>query len=312
MFDLWSANEPFIISALVIGLGYGLKRSGLLRAADGEVLTRVAFNITLPAIVLLEVPKATLSGANALLPLFPPLASVVTVLIGFLVYRNQSRLDRGLSLSSSAGYNIGLFAIPLVSGLYGPAGVARFALADIGNVFTIFTLSYFLSYRYSPHRGDARLGLWRILKLIFGNVPFLAYLSGLAMILLHVQITGFAARVLSVPAAMNRGIGLLVLGTLLRFRFPPGTWKAILPPLVVRYAFGLVAAALVIFFAPLSQDLRVTLAGVFVMPAGLTLIAFSLKWGYDRDRAAAIVNAGIPLSFVFFWAVWAAGEFVAS
>ena len=312
MIDFWAANEPFISAALIIGLGYFLKRVRLLRAADGEVLARIALNVTLPAVVLLNVPKATLAGSNGLLPLFPPVASVLTLAIGFLVFRCQGRTDRGLSLTASVGYNIGLFAVPLVTALYGPEGVARYALADIGNVFAIFGIGYHMAYRFSPHRQEGRLGLLGMLKLILGNVPFLAYLTGLVMIVLHVQLPGFVARVLAVPAAMNRGVALLVLGVLLRFRFPPGTWKAILPPLLLRYLFGIVGSALVIFLVPLPLDLRIAVAGVLIMPAGLTLIPFAAKWGYDRDRAAAILNTGIPVSFVLFWAVWAVGEFVAS
>jgi len=311
MIDFWAANEPFVISAVFLMIGYGLKRIGVLKASDGEVLARIALNVTLPAVVLLEVPKASLSGANAILPFFPPIASILTVAIGLVVFRKQSRVDRGLSLTASGSYNIGLFAIPLVTAIYGSAGVARFALADIGNVFTIFVFTYTIAYHYSPHRQGERLGLTGYLKLIFGNIPFIAYLTGFGMILLHVQITGLAARVLAVPAAMNRGIALLVLGTLLRFRFPPGTWKLIMPAIALRYIFGVVAAGLTLFFIPLPLDLRIALAGVFVMPAGLTLIPFALKWGYDRDRAAAILNASIPASFVLFWAVWAVGEFVA-
>lgn len=308
--DFWAANQPFFVSAAIIALGYLLKRVGILKASDGEVLARVAFNVTLPATALLMIPKVPIAGANAILPVMPPLASALTIGVGYLVYRNQNRTDRGLSMTASAGFNIGLFAIPLVSGIYGAAGVARFALADAGNIFTIFCVSYYFAYRYSPRRQESRLGVLGIIKLILFNVPFLAYIAGFVMNLVGVQITGLAERVLSVPAAMNRGMGLLVLGTLLRFRFPPGTWRAILPPLLVRYLTGAVAAALVLFLVPIPHGIRVALAGVFVMPAGLTLVPFALKWGYDRDRAAAIVNTGIPASFLLFWVTWALGEYV--
>ena len=310
MINLWSANEPFVSALLILALGYFLKRVGILRSTDGEVLARIGLNVTLPALVLLEVPKATLTSSNVLLPVIAFLASPLMVAIGLVAYRGQDRADRGLSMTASAGYNIGLFAIPLVTGLYGAAGVARFALADIGNVCAIFGIGYYMAYRYSPRRSDPHLSVLGTVKLIVGNIPFIAYLTGLAMILLDLQITGFPARVLAIPAAMNRGLALLVLGTLLRFRFPPGTWRTILAPLLVRYLFGIVAATLVLFLLPVSAEVRIALAGVFVMPAGLTLIAFSVKWGYDAERAAAILNASIPASFILFWGVWAVGEFV--
>ncbi len=109
---------------------------------------------------------------------------------------------------------------------------------------------------------------------------------------------------------MNRGAALLVLGILLRFSFPAGTWRAILPPLLVRYLFGIGVAALVLFVVPLPVDLRVAVAGALIMPVGMTIIPFAVQWGYDRDNAAAILNTGIPISFVLFWAVWALGEYL--
>ena len=310
--DLWTANEPFVISAVIIALGYLLKRSGVLRVSDGEVIARVALNVTLPAVVLLNLPRVTLDMSNILLPFLPVAASALMVAMGLVAYRRQSRTDRGLSLTASAGYNIGLFAVPLATGVYGAAGVALFAFADVGNVFAVFGISYFMAHRFSPHRDDRGLGVVGTLKLLLGNIPFLAYIAGFVMNLAGVQFQGFAARVLEVPAAMNRGVALLVLGVLLRFRFPPGTWKAILPPLLLRYTFGTAAALLVIFVAPLPLAARIVAAGIFIMPVGLTIIPFAAKWGYDADRAAAILNMGIPVSFVLFWAVWAVGEFVAS
>lgn len=308
--NYWSANEPFVISALIIMLGYLLKRFGVFRESDGEVLAKVALNITLPAIILLNVPSVPLNGSNILLPFIGLGCSVLMVLLGLFIFRRQAPLDRGLSMTAAPGYNIGLFAIPLVSGLYGSAGITRFALFDLGNAFAIFGLSWFLAWRFSTHRRDDSLGVRGIIRMLFGSIPFVVYMLAIVMNLTGVRPIGIAVRFLEVPAVMNRGISMLVLGVLLRFRFPKNTWKAILPSLILRYVFGITIGGLVLFLLPIPIEYRMTVAGALILPVGLSVIPFAVRWGYDRDRAAAILNVGIPVSFVLFWIVWAAGRYL--
>jgi predicted permease len=117
-----SANEPFAISALVILLGYALKRTGVLRENDGEALARAALNITLPSVILLNLPGVPIDAANILLPFFGFLMPAAMVLSALFFFRRLPRMNKGLPMMASSGYNIGLFAIPMVMGLYGSAG----------------------------------------------------------------------------------------------------------------------------------------------------------------------------------------------
>jgi len=305
-----SANEPFAISAMVILLGYAFKRLKVLKENDGETLARVALNITLPSIILLNLPGVPIEGSNILLPFFGLLMPGLMVLAGLFFFRRLPGVKKGLPMMASSGYNIGLFAIPMVMGLYGSAGITRFALFDIGNAFAIFGLSWYLAWYYSNLRGDESIGIRGIVKMFFGSIPFVVYMLAVVMNLSGIRLNGILMRFIEVPAAMNRGVSLLALGILLRFRFSKDTWKAIAPPLILRYSFGIFAGVLILFFLPISLENRITIAGALVMPVGLAVIPFAVRWGYDRDRAAAILNVGIPISFILFWLVWAAGKYL--
>jgi predicted permease len=146
--------------------------------------------------------------------------------------------------------------------------------------------------------------------MFFGSIPFVSYMLAILMNILGIKIEGFAARFLGIPADMNRGVSLLVLGLLLRFRFPAGTWKAIIPPLLLRYVFGLIAGSFVLFLLPIQIEHQVAITGAFIMPVGLSVIPYDIRWGYDRDRAAAILNAGILICFLLFWLVWVASNYI--
>ncbi|MCK5736909.1 MAG: hypothetical protein KAH21_10540, partial [Spirochaetaceae bacterium] len=244
--NILSANEPFAISALIIILGYLLKRLAVFKENDGEALARVALNITLPSVILLNLPTVPIEGSNILLPFFGFAMPGLMVLLGLFFFRRLPRVDKGLSMMSSSGYNIGLFAIPMVMGLYGSAGITRYALFDIGNAFAIFGLSWYLAWYYSSGRKEGHLGAVGILKMFFGSIPFVVYILAVVMNLTGIHLDGIVKRFIEVPAAMNRGVSLLALGILLRFKFSIKTWKAILPPLILRYSFGIIAGSLIL------------------------------------------------------------------
>ncbi len=306
--DFLKANEPFAISALIIFTGYLLKRIKILSESDGETMARIALNITLPAVILLNVPNIDLNRSNIMLPFITIISSTLTVILGLWFFRKQKPLDRGLSLSASSGYNIGLFALPMVAGVYGASGVAKFALLDMGNVLAVFGTAYYMAYLYSPIRSKGGNNLRHVFGMMLRSIPILCYLGGLVMNLAGWRFDGFASEFLGVFAAMNRGIALLTLGVLARFSFSSDTWKAIIPPLVLRYLVGILASAMVLFLFQWPLDNRIAIAGMLVMPMGLTIIPYAVKWGYNRERAAAIINLGIPVSFVLFWIIWIVGR----
>ena len=304
-----SANEPFAISALIIILGYTLKRIGILEETAGDSLAKIALNVTLPAVILTNVPTFPIrGGTSAILPFFGLAGSLLMISTGYLMHRKRNRTDFGLQQLSLSGYNIGLFAVPMVMGLYGNEGVTRFLLLDVGNAFAVFGIGYYLAALYSPLRNGDSFRPIQIVKMLAKSIPFVAYIIAIIMNLAGWRFDGFFRHVLDVPVAMNRGVSLLAVGVLLRFRLPKGTWKSIKPSLLIRYAAGILGGAAALFALPLPPADRIAVAGVLIMPIGLSIIPFSLKWGYDRNRAADILNVEIPISFILFWAVWMAGR----
>jgi predicted permease len=301
-----SASEPFAVSALIILLGYTLKKLKILNENDGKTLAKVALNITLPAITLINIPKAVITPENLILPLTGlPVTAAVTLTAAY-IFRKKDPAVKGLLIIASSGFNIGLFAIPIISGVYGEAGVTGFALFDIGNAFAMFGFLWYLAGRFSPLENieNSGRGINNIFKMLVTSIPFMAYIAGLCMNFAGFQFSGFFLDVLKVPAAMNRGTSLLVLGILLNIKTNRETLSRILPPLAIRYSAGIILALFFLYaFKGLTAETRILLAAAVVMPPPLSLIPFSVKWGYSEKDAAAIVNTGIPVSFILFWGI---------
>ncbi|MCG8453411.1 MAG: hypothetical protein MI717_09555 [Spirochaetales bacterium] len=306
--NLWVANQPFILAGAIVLLGYLIRRLGVLSADDGEALARIALNITLPAVILLNVPLVPIHLRDIALPLTSFASSALMATLAYHFF-SKMKEGRGLAITASAGYNIGLFAIPLAGGLFGAEGIARFAFIDLGNAFAVFGLAYWLAGKTSPKVPEGQtFGPKATMKMLLSSLPFLSYLLAIGMNLTGLKAQGFPLQVLTIFAHMNKGASLLVLGLLLQFNVPKKILKTVLPALTLRYALGFTLALGVLFLTPFPLLDRMTLAGTLIMPVGLSIIPFAVRWGHERDTAAAMLYLGIPCSFILFWSIWLIGN----
>jgi predicted permease len=146
--------------------------------------------------------------------------------------------------------------------------------------------------------------------MFFGSVPLLVYIAAVIMNLTGVRLEGFLLRSVEIPAMMNRGVSLLALGTLLRFRLPGSDRRIVIRSMLLRYSSGIMLGTFSLFFLPFPAEYRITIASALVMPVGMAVIPTAVRWGYNRNTAAAILNTGIPVSFILFWLVWVAGRYL--
>jgi predicted permease len=57
-----------------------------------------------------------------LLPVFCISFSAISMTIAGLLFKSQTKRLRGLLTMASGGFNLGLFAFPLIEGIWGPQG----------------------------------------------------------------------------------------------------------------------------------------------------------------------------------------------
>ena len=61
-------NQEFLYIIAIIALGYLLKRMGILKEKDGETISRIIFNITLPALVIVSLNSVKIEPSLIMLP----------------------------------------------------------------------------------------------------------------------------------------------------------------------------------------------------------------------------------------------------
>lgn len=137
------------LNAAFIALGYGLRAAKILSIEDGRTVFRFATNVTLPALLLYVMTRASSAGASSSLQsvvsatsgIIPALSLAVGIgcsLGAYLAYQKAPTRTRGLAIGSATGVNLGMFAYPFVEAIWGLPGLAMCAMWDAPNAVLVF------------------------------------------------------------------------------------------------------------------------------------------------------------------------------
>lgn len=334
------AHVVFLASLGVIAVGYAIKRSGIVSVSEGNVLARIVMNVTLPALILHTLPGAELSLELLALPLFAILESLLVWLLAWLMLRREAPRRAGILIMCSLGFNNGLFAFPIVEGIWGLDAVKLLAIFDVGNALVLLGLNYAIAGYYSakaagpavPHgatedateaaakaapqtaaqtAGQGAPGaavadaaaVAAVLKSLATSIPLIAFALGLVLNVSGAVLPAALDRVIGILAEANSGLVLLVLGIYQSFH--PRDWdgKALAKVFLLRYGVGIVTGLALFFTLPMAELTRQVLLVAFVLPVGMSVIPFSVRFGLNTKIATTLVNTTILVSFVLMWLI---------
>lgn len=292
-------NYQFLLSLCIVIAGYGARRAGLVTAKDGEALSRVVLNITLPALILHTFGSFTVDRALAILPVVCVVFSLAMAAISFRSFRMEPPEKRGLLTISAMGFNIGLFAFPLVEGVWGAEGLRYIAMFDMGNALIVFFVSYLAGSFLSPVARPAGTG--EVIRQILTFLPFMSYVLSLGMNVTGLRFHPFAADMLATVSRANMALVLLLLGIFLDFSLSRSEWGRIARVAGLRYGLGLAAGAALYFLLPIGALQRGIIAIALVLPVGMSTIPYAVEFGYDAKLAGMLVNTTNIISFALMW-----------
>lgn len=294
-------NTQFIISMLIIGMGYTLKRMGVLKDTDGEAISRIVFNLTLPALAFHSLSGGTLHLSTLQLTGMSFFYGTFMMGLVFLLTRREPRHIKGLFALLIPGFNIGLFAFPLVEAIFGSQGIVYLIMFDMGNALVVFGLCFIFGRYYSKDGGS--LSPRSILGSLLRSIPFMAYMTALTLNLLGVTLPPVLLALSDTLAKANMPLSLLLLGLFLGFQMEAGHWRKMLTVLGVRYGLGAATGTTLYFLLPHHPVLSPMLLILFVLPISMTSLPYSVQLGYDRRFVGTVNNLTIVLSFFLLWLI---------
>jgi predicted permease len=288
--------ENLIIIFTLLLLGMLLSRLKILPENGSQSLNLFIIYVSLPALILLQVPRLTFSKellVPVLLPWTMVLVSATLVMLASRIFKWQRQTTGALLLVVPLG-NTSFFGIPMVQAFWGTESISYAVLYD--QFGTFLALATYGSIILATYSGNEKPTPASILKRVCLFPPFIALVLGL--LTMSVPYPAVLEAVLEGIAASLVPVVMVAIGLQIRLKLPPGSWfpfgiglliKLIIAPL---FAIGI---CLLLNQNSLAAKVSVFEAG---MPPMVTAGALALIAGLAPELTAALVGLGLMVSFL--------------
>ncbi len=293
-----ATNQVFLMTFLVISLGYILKRLNIISEKDGKVISKFMMHSTFPALMLASTMNTKLDYTLFLIPIFSLIVGILTFFAAWFVFRKYTNQLRGIFMMGFGATNVGLFGYPIVQSLFGSEALAYMVMYDIGNTICGFGIAYPLGKYFSTAQGKVNWSL--ILKKVATLPPLIALLTGLLISSVNFTLPTIVQNFLKLLANGNTPIGLLLLGIYLSFNLEKKQIVGISKVLTLRYLSVFLVLGFLYIFLP-ENNLRNVLMLAFLLPLGIMILPFSDEMNYDSKIAGTMVNISLIISFILMW-----------
>ncbi|MGJ9457309.1 AEC family transporter [Oceanobacillus sp. CF4.6] len=294
-------NDQFLYSIFIIALGYILKRSNIIKEDDGEGLSRIIFNLTLPALILVTFNDITIEYSLFMLILIAFVYGLFSAVLGILIFRNQSRNALGMLSMMVPGFNIGLFAYPLVEGIWGREGIQHFGMFDVGNSFIVFGVCYFIGSYYAGE--GARLDVKTMFLKMTKSIPLMTYIIVLILNLIGLKLPTLMIETADIISLANMPLSLLLLGIYLNFTFDRKYIKLIFKYMAVKYVVGIVVGVGLFILLPFDDMFKYTVLIGLILPTSMSVLPYAVEFNYDKRFVGTVSNITIITSFILIWII---------
>ncbi len=285
-----------IAFVVIIVLGYVLKKIGVFKPTDYRILSKVVFNLTLPAAVITSFASFDLD--IALLYLIPIGLACNLALsgIGYLSMRKKDRETKAFFMLNTSGFNIGCFMLPYVQNILGPYGVVVACMFDTGNSIMCTGATYALVQNVAS--GKKKHVLKNTLKSMFTSVPLDVYLLMTVLVILGIRPPEGIVSVTSVIGEANGFCSMLMIGMMFEINIEKQYLKDAVLILVIRFVFAAGLACLFYYCLPFSQTVREIMVILAFAPMAVLNTIFTEKLKGNVAVASMVNSLSIVISLV--------------
>jgi len=294
----------FIVSALLpvlllIALGYGVKRIGLISDDAWVGLERIAYYVLFPAMLVFNLADQPLAGVpwrNMLFVIAPTCLAAAVVLVGWhLAVGSVSGATFTSIFQGGVRFN-SYIALAVTEAFFGAEGLAVAAVA-VSLMIVIVNLLSVAAFAVWGER-SGRIGLRRLLRDVVGNPLILASAFGLLLGLGDRDLPGVALDSLGLIGRAALPVGLLAVGAAVKPEAIRGHWRPVLVSTLVQYGLKPLTAALLIGLSGLSDIAAGTIFIMFITPIASSSYILSRQLGGDAVTTTSIITVQTLLAFL--------------
>jgi predicted permease len=297
-----SVNSHFLISTLIILIGFIIKKYKIISEKDGEALSKVILNVTMPAAVISSTSTLEFDLTFGLMPLVAILYGILMTISAIVLFRKETSDNRGMMSMLLPGLSVALFAFPFIEAIMGARGLTYVAMFDAGNGLSSLAMAYSLGLCYSG--SNSRLDVKSIIKQIFKSVPLIVYLTTLVVSISGLHFPSIILNISQNVGKANTPLCLITLGVFLSFKMEGGNWRNIFRVLSARYLIGLTIGTILYFTLPVDAMIRQIILICLVVPPPMTALAFTVKFNYDKKFVGMLMNTANIISYFLMWGIF--------
>lgn len=203
---------------LIVFIGWGLKRRGLINGNFINLSSKIVFSIAAPALVFESLSRTDLQITFSAKQIAFVYASVLFFfLLSWLLasFLSQNGRDRGSFIQGSFRSNFAIIGFALVANLFGPRALGKAAILlafvmPLYNILAIIALT-------APLQQDRRLRWKKTLLEIITNPLILATLTAIPFSYFDIELPQFITTTVHSLAAITLPLALLGIGGSLDF-----------------------------------------------------------------------------------------------
>ena len=287
--------ENFILIVVAILIGYGLNRLHIFTEDAAAVLNKFVIFISLPAMILLQIPKLTFSMEVMIPVIIAWIVIILTAILTLIISHifDFSKQVTGALMLVAVLTNSSFLGIPIINAYLGDEALPFILVYDqLGTFLALATYGIFVAAYYS-NKSEINVQIMAVKILTFP--PFISLV--IALLLTGTSFPSEINNVLAVLANTIIPIALVAVGLQLQFKLPGHEIKPFGMALLIKLVIAPLIALAIVKIAGWSN----LAANVSVMEAGMapmiTAGAMASLSGLAPRLSSAIVGYGILFSF---------------
>lgn len=288
--------ENFVLILLAIAIGYFINRLNIFSKDAPAILNQFAIYISLPAMIILQVPKLNFS-IDMIIPIIVAWSvmgiSAILVLIFSKIFSFSKEITGSLMLVAILT-NSSFMGIPILNAYMGESAMPYVLVYDqLGTFIALATYGTFIASYYSNKN---KLTFKIITLKVLTFPPFLSLV--VALFLMGVEFHPVISKVLSSFASTIVPIALVAVGLQLQFKLPREDIKPFSFALIIKLIIAPVIAIIICKIFGWNNQASI----VSIMEAGMapmiTAGAIASMAGLAPRLSSAIVGYGVLISFI--------------
>lgn len=286
----------FILIMVYLFMGYSIKNISVVPANLAHYLNKFVIYLSLPAMILLQIPKLDF-GAGVVIPVAVSWSvMVVSALLVFLVakYLQFSKEITGSLMLVAVLTNSSFLGIPIITAYFGDVSLPYILIYDqLGTFLALATYGTIVAAYYSA---KSAVSLKIIAYKIAVFPPFVTLV--VAMFLRDIHFLPIINELLELLSATIVPFALIAVGLQMQFKLPKEEVKPFSVALIIKLLLApLLALGLCYIFGwdGLIAQVSIMEAGMAPMITAAAMASFT---GLAPRLSNAIVGYGILISFV--------------